>query len=247
MASAVDMINAVGTVRFVEIDPPRGQDPEEFIAYMVKAPIVVAGYGGWSRVARPRRKAITEWVGRDSMSIELEFLVDTWEDVQGEWTERNIRSLERLAGIDIQDPQPPLFRLHSKPENLMPHGYRRAPHVKWFVDTLTWDKDSVIVSTVGNRKRAGGVLVITQFVADERLTPSARRRGAGGGSRSGGGGSHAKGGRRKTYTVKPTDTLQKIAARRDVYGDPKKWKRIATENHIRDPLFLVVGRELRIP
>jgi nucleoid-associated protein YgaU len=52
---------------------------------------------------------------------------------------------------------------------------------------------------------------------------------------------------RKTYTVKQGDTLPKIAARADVYGDAGKWKAIAHANGIRDPRSLKVGRVLKIP
>jgi hypothetical protein len=234
----IDMLHATGILIFEEIDPPSGQTAEKFVAYMTKAPIPIAGYGGWSRVARPRRRALTEWVGRDSISMEFEFLIDTWEDRQGDWTEAKIRSLERMAGIGIPntDPQPPLIEVDGRPEPLIPFGKKRNPGKKWFVDTLTWDKDSFIYGSTGNRRRAGGTVVVTEFVEDERLDPIKRRRGGKG-----------KKGRRKKYRVKEGDTLSKIAARKDVYGNAKLWRRIAKANNIRDPKNLKVGRELKIP
>ena len=233
----IEMLDRLGTLELVEINPPPRQDPERFRAYVTKPVIVVAGYGGWSRVARPRRKAITEWIGRDSMSLEIEFMTDVEGEFRGDWNERNIRSLERLAGIDIQDPQPPLFKLHSSPAKLIPHNAKRAPHVNWFVDALTWDKETILTSGSGNRTRAGGVMTVTQYVADERLTPSVRRRSDRNRTKSGG--------KKKTYTVKRGQTLSDIA--KEVYGKASRWHDIAHANHIRDPKKLKVGQELKIP
>ena len=242
---AYDIQGAVGTVRLEEADPPKGQKGMRVVAYLTKAPIPVAGYGGWSRVARPRKKALTEWVGRDSLSIECQILFDTLEDAEGLFTENQIRDLESMAGLDSGDPEPPLLELHSEPPPLMPHGYHRAAHVQWFVDTLTWDADSIVVNKDGNRVRAGGTLTVTQYVEDDRLghlSPAKKAR-----SDKGKGKGKGKGGKRKTYTVKPGDTLQKIAARKDVYNDAKQWGKIAKANSIRDPKHLTVGKELKIP
>lgn len=229
-----------GTFTVTEIDPPRGRAPWEFTAYMSKAPVVTAGYGGWSRVARPRKKAITEWVGRDSASITIEFILDSLDDDDGMFTRDQERALEHLAGLDKDDPEPPLVVLTSSPEALIPHNEHHAAHVKWFVDTLSWNADAKISNRVGNPVRIAGTVVLTQYVADERLeslsSAEKRRRQAA-----------KKGGKRKTYTVRPGDTLSKIAARRDVYGDASQWPRIAKANRIRDPKNLKVGRVLKIP
>jgi hypothetical protein len=239
--ASVDMLKAIGTVIFDEIDPPKGQKPTEFQAYLTGAPIVVAGYGGWSRVSRPRKKAITEWVGRDSVSIELPFLIDTLEDNQGIFTEDTIGYLEYLAAIGKNEPSPPLFQLKTKPAPLMPHGFHRANWVKWFVEILSWERETIIVNQAGNRIRAGGTVTVTQFVQDDKLAAlsGAQKDKA----------SNPGGGRRKTYIVKKGDTLHSIAARKDVYGDAKKWKKIADANGIRDSKGLkkLIGKEIKIP
>lgn len=229
-----------GTFTVTEIDPSRGRGAWEFTAYMTKPPIVTAGYGGWSRVARPRKKAITEWVGRDSASITIEFMLDTLDEDDGMYVRTQERALEHLAGLDEDDPEPPLVRLSSVPEALIPHNEYHAGHVKWFVDTLTWSADAKISNRVGNPVRIAGTVVLTQHVADHRLeslTSAAKRRRT----------SAKKGSKRKTYTVKTGDTLGKIAARKDVYGDASGWPRIAKANGIRDPKSLKVGQVLKIP
>lgn len=49
----------------------------------------------------------------------------------------------------------------------------------------------------------------------------------------------------QTYTVKPGDTLSKIA--KEFYGDPTKYPIIAEYNGLEDPSLIVVGQVLRIP
>lgn len=229
-----------GTFTITEIDPSRGRGAWEFTAYMTKAPIITAGYGGWSRVARPRKKAITEWVGRDSASMTIEFILDALSDDDGMYVRNQERALEHMAGLDEDDPEPPLVVLSCVPDALIPHNIYHAGHVRWFVDTLTWNADAKISNRVGNPVRIAGTLVLTQYVADHRLeslSSAERRRNK----------SVSKGSRRKTYIVKQGDTLSKIAARKDVYNDASQWPRIAKANKIRDPKNLKVGQVLKIP
>lgn len=236
-----DVLSAQGVFRLTEVDPPRGESATSCVGYLTAPVIVSAGYGGWSRVARPRKKAQTEWVGRDSLSLEIEFLLDAYADNDGLFVIGQERALERLAGLDINDPEPPLCRITSRPAALIPHNFHHASQVKWFVETIAWDKGSIESNSVGNHTRIGGTFVITQFVEDERLsslTSVERRKKASGGGR---------GATRKTYTVKTGDTLSKIAARSDVYGDASKWKKIGDANGIRDPKKVRVGQVLKIP
>jgi hypothetical protein len=244
-AIAPEVLGAIGTFSLDEIGA-KGHSALSFTAYMTKAPVVVAGYGGWSRVARPHRKALTEWVGRDSVSIQIEFLVDTVDDDTpgtGVFVENQCRDLESIGGVESTDPEPPLCRLSSTPAPLMPHGYHRATHVKWFLDTLAWDADQTIYNRAGNRVRAAGTLTMTQFVEDTRLQglSASKRRKTNRGS------TKRSGSKKKTYVVKPGDTLSSIAAKKSIYGDSSKWHAIARANKIRDPRHLKVGTRLRIP
>lgn len=237
-----DSLQILGTFTVIETNTTRKR-PRFFTGLMTKSPVVVTGYGGWSRVARPRKVAITEWVGRDVLAIEIEFIIDDFASGRGVYTEAKCQILEELAGVESGDPEPPLLELHSNPDKLMPHGYARASQNKWFIESLTWDKELIRSNRAGNRVRAGGTLVVAVFSQDERLHPAAQKR------------ADAKpkltkgGSKRPYYTVLPGDTLHKIAARRDTYHDWHKWKLIATANKIRTSKQLKrkVGKVIKLP
>lgn len=232
------MVKKLGQVIFKELDPPKSRKRIKLRCWMTSAPVPVAGYGGWVKVQRPKRKSITEWLGREPLSLEIDFLIDHNDDGNGKLCELEIRDLEKLAGQEAKgEDDPPLFQLQSAPEQLMPHGFARAPHAKYFIESgPAWDKESVITNPEGRRLRIGGTITVTQFSEDSRLERLKRRKRGG---RS----------RRDFYTIKKGDTLQKIAARKDVYGDAKKWKLIAKANKIRDPKLgdKWVGKKIRIP
>jgi hypothetical protein len=237
-----DSLTFPGTFSLLEIAPNQ-RAPRVFIALMTRAPVVVNGYGGWSRVARPRDSALTEWVGRDTLSVSIDFILDDFASRRGSYVEGKCQVLEELAGVEAGNPEPPLCELHSNPDKLMPHGYARASQNKWFIDSLSWDQDLTRYNGVGNRTRAVGTVVVSVYVADERLHPAAERRKAAKKPVTKGGS------RRKNYTVLPGDTLHKIAARRDTYNDWRKWKIIAKANNIHNDKQLKrhVGKVIRLP
>jgi nucleoid-associated protein YgaU len=235
----------LGTFRLTELDPPQGHRARTFVGILTKAVVPTAGYGGWSRVARPQKGALTEWVGRDALSVEVEFLVDnfgsgdnipgTLDQDQNAEVETAAQVLDELAGVEAGDPEPPLLKVLGNPTGIIPHDYSRASQNKWFIETLSWDKDLARYNNDGNRTRCGGTMVLTVYRADDRLSRRAAR------------GKSSKGSKKKTYTVKKGDSLRKIAARKDIYGDASKWKKIATANKIRDPKHLRIGQKLKIP
>lgn len=218
-----------GTFRILEDDPPANHRPREFTALLIDAPVVTAGYAGWAKVARPRKKALTEWVGRDPASITLSFIIDNFDEGAGLYVESQCQILDELAGIEKDDPEPPLLILETDPDPLMPHGFRRAAHNRWFIESLSWDAANVRYNNAGNRVRATGTIVFTQHVQDDRIRVK------------------VKNPKITTYIVKKGDTLRKIAALPQVYGDSKQWKKIAKANGIRDPNKLRVGRRIKIP
>lgn len=226
-----------GTWTLEEIDPPPGRAAYRVFGWADGPVVVTAGYGGWSRVARPRAGALTEWVGRDALALTIDFRMGSRDRyAQGMELRERIRDLEHFGGVDIDDPEPPLFTLSSDPPALIPHSSHHASQNKWFMDSLVWTKELFDFNEAGNPIVAGGTMVVAVYTTDEALSPAhTRRKGK------------TKGGKRKTYRVKKGDTLQRIAARKDVYKDAKKWKKIATANKIRDPKHLKVDQTLKIP
>lgn len=241
-ATMPDSLKGLGTFTVIEINNLRKR-PRFFTGILTKPPVPVTGYGGWSRVARPRKVAITEWVGRDVLAIEIEFVIDDFATGRGVYVEAKCQILEELAGVESGDPEPPLLELHSNPDKLMPHGYARASQNRWFIESLTWDKENIRYNRAGNKIRAAGTIVVAVYSEDARLHPAAQKRAATKPTLTKGGS------KRPYYTVLPGDTLHKIAARRDTYNDWKKWKLIAKANHIRTSKQLKhkIGKVLKLP
>lgn len=228
-----------GQAHLHEANPKGRRKPREVALLMTSAPVVSAGYGGWSRVARPRRMALTEWVGRDALSVTFPFVVDSFATGRGLPVEDTCQILDELAGVEEGDPEPPLLELRSQPEPLMPHGYHRASHNRWFIETLAWEQDLVRYNDSGNRIRASGTIVLTVYNGDERLRAAVKKRG-----------SAERGGRRKTYVVKNKDRrFSQIAARKEIYNDGAKWRKIARANDCRDVVIpdRLKGKTIRIP
>lgn len=215
----------------------------EFQASLARAPIVVDGYGGWQKIARRKRKSLTEWIGRNPLSIKIEFVLDNFSEGAGFDVEAACRDLERMAGVDKDDPEPPLLRLWSDPAPLMPHGQHRAAHNRFFIEEgPAWDADKTVYNIEGNRLRAAGSLTVTQHVRDElvTVTPTVTRRRQAAAKKS-----PSMTAATSRYVVRRGDTLAIIAARKT--GAASNWKKIATANGIRDPKAIKVGQVLRIP
>lgn len=51
----------------------------------------------------------------------------------------------------------------------------------------------------------------------------------------------------KTYVVQQGDTLWKVAAKKEIYGDGSQYRKIATANSIANPDVVPVGQKLVIP
>jgi hypothetical protein len=198
------------------------------------APIVTEGYGGWQVISRPREVGVVEWQGRSPMAIEIPFMIDYWFDEHrypknlGELCENQIKSLERLAGIGSHK-QPPVCRVNSG--GVIPHDYSINPSIQWVIESLTWDRSVELRRENGRRLRAGGSLVIRQFLTARDILHKIK--------------ANNRARIPSTYRVRRGDTLSKIAKK--LYGDSHKWKIIADANHIRDRRHLKINQILKIP
>jgi nucleoid-associated protein YgaU len=113
----------------------------------------------------------------------------------------------------------------------------------WVVEGIEPGADVERRASDGNRVRQDFTVRLLQFNAVEVIVERSPSRQA------------ASKGDQKTaatrgvtsYVVVKDDTLPRIAARPEVYGDAGQWKKIANANGIRDPRSLRVGRRLKIP
>lgn len=235
----------IGWVRFWSADPPLLLNAQ----FAEGGPVPVWSTG-WAVVQRPRRRSITEWQGTDPLRIDLKLLIDSFQTNEGVETEASCRTLERMSGLDQNDPEPPVLIVNA--EGAIPHDYHEASHVRWVIEKLTWG-DS-LRNYYGNRIRQYVDVTIMQYIADELLeqVSVARKRNSGPSGRRNTGRLPARarnvrkpGASSKRYTVKAGDTLSKIAAAK--LGSWKRWKEIAKLNNIRDPRKLRVGQVLRLP
>lgn len=203
------------------------------------APLVIDGYGGWSVVTHPKEIGTTEWVGRNPMAIEIPFTIDNWlsrEPDPGVETEQMVRRLERLCGLGSHN-EPPICRVNG--HGVIPHDQHNAPDYHWWVvENVNWDRTMELRSGDTQRRlRCGGNIIIRQFIESDPLIRLRKKK-----KRRRGRGTAGQGPR--SYNAKKGERLTKIAA--NFYGDPKKWKRIAEANGLRD-MRVPKNMRLKIP
>lgn len=187
---------------------------------------VTGGYGGWTQVPRPRRKALTQWDGGTPYKVTFSVLFDGIFDGSGS-VEDDIAKLERLARSPAPGVAPPVVTVDAG----IPHA-----DTHWVIDDLQWDPNPDY-NAKGDRIRHECTIVLLEHVA---------------GSTDGKAQGRARAATRPTstqlaatYTVRAGDTLQSIAASQ--LGDSSRWTEIAALNAIRDPRNLTVGQQLRLP
>lgn len=185
------------------------------------APVLTAGFGGWSQIARPRRKALTQWTGGEPLELTFSILFDGIPD--GSSVEDDCLALERIAR-PADGSEPPVVRHGGG----MPH-----PELDWIVGGLAWDPAPEYAQS-GNRIRHEATVKLTEHVPADAIPTAASVAAAKAGGVGG-----------RTYIVKAGDTLSSIAASQ--LGDYKKWTVIASLNGIRDPKAITPNQRLRLP
>ncbi len=216
----------------IQVTALRGENP----------PQITGGYGGWTKVSRPRKRSLTEWDGVDQVEMLVPLLFDGFPD---DTVEFDCGRLEQLSGIVLTPVggrgEPPVLRVIGA-----------VPADRdWVVETLEWT-DPVIYHEDGFRVRQGANVTLLEYVADDRVETlgaaeqarlaalqaadaAARKAGVGG----------AVVNHPTFYTVKQGDSLSSIAARQ--LGDYRRWPEIADLNNLRDPRRVKPGQVLRLP
>lgn len=200
------------------------------------------GYGGWESKARARRRSFTIWSGVDPLSIDIPILIDYFAENDGVQCEKDIRQLEKMAGLEEHMGEPPLITFDSG--GAIPHDETDTKGKRdYVIDDIQWG--DVERNEWGNRTRQAAIVKVLQFVEDDALknvSAAQRRKGK---KKRAKRGDKKRGAKKKLYTVKSGDTLKKIA--KHELGDSKRWHEIAKLNGIRDPDHITKSQELRLP
>jgi nucleoid-associated protein YgaU len=70
------------------------------LAFGEGSPKIASGYGKWTIIERWRRRAITEWNGTEPLRLWIPITFEAWKSGKGAELERDITTLERMAGIN---------------------------------------------------------------------------------------------------------------------------------------------------
>lgn len=208
-----------------------------------EAPRITGGYGGWEKVARPRRQSLTRWIGRDPLQQTISIMFDKF--ANGESVENEIAKLETMAFPRDRGDSPPVIRIHNEDGA---EGAALHTEVPWVIDNIDWGESSR--TRKGFRTRQAATVYLLRYVPDEYAKPAPPPKK----NRN----KHGKKGRNSQsplsmpgqsspilYVVKEGDTLTSIAARE--LDDWRLWIQIADANGLRDPDFLTLGQRIRMP
>jgi LysM repeat protein len=232
----------VGFVRF------RSEDPfYEFVARLGDGSPVPTFDTGWEREKRPKKKSLTNWTGSDGLELEFPILFDHFISGDGITCEAEIRQLEKMAGNEQDEDEPPIIAFNSN--GVIPHDEHDAAQVDWVIAKLQWgDSDR---NKTGNRIRQAVTVTLWEYVEDTQLNDDSaatkNRKKKGPKNKKG---TKNRGARHKTHHVQPGETLSTIA--RDELGDASRWREIAKKNPKhgrprRDPKSVTLGETLKMP
>lgn len=188
------------------------------------SPLVIDGYGGWNVRAIPRRRGVTEWIGRNPIAVEIPFELNDLESGKGLENETYIARLGRLCGLGSSTEQPPICIVDGG--GVIPHDLKNSPDLVWVIEGVSWDRSIEVRNNAGNRVRAGGSITIRQWSQPSVLTALTLKKG-------------------KLYTVKKGESLVSIAAKQ--YGNSRLWTVIGKANGIRDPKKIKENQKIILP
>ncbi len=224
------------------------QPPLAVIGMLAQAaPVPTDGYGGWTTIARPRRKGLTQWAGINPLAVDVTLILgitpagDAW--ITGRDVGPDRATLEKMAQPPGIGGEPPLVRVIGA----IPHS-----NLNWVISGFTWDANP-LGARDGTLLRHQVTVHLLEYVRDDKqnaanaaaLARKAAQVAAAQAARQGSDGRSNQPTRAKFYVVRAGDTLSAIAAR--LLGSYKRWPEIAKLNGIRDPKTIHVGQRLRLP
>lgn len=115
------------------------------------------GYGGWDLVDRPRRLALTQWNGRNPLSMDVSILFDGYADDNS--IEEDCAKLEAMAFNDDFNP-PPIVQVTG---DAVPHQLQ-----KWVITNISWG-GMIRRQRDGERLRQEATVSIVRYVAADKL------------------------------------------------------------------------------
>jgi len=150
---------------------------------------LTGGFGGWSQIARRRRKALTQWDGGTPFELTFSLIFDGLATSTS--VEADCGKLEQLSRQPAGGGDPPIVRVAGA----VPHS-----DIDWVVSDLAWDP-APIYALSGNRLRHEVTVKLLEHVPATLVAGAASTAAA-----------TATGGS-SIYVVKQGDTLVSIAAK----------------------------------
>jgi hypothetical protein len=220
---AVPVFPSMGALGYITFESYGSTDTYKCTALLGDGtPVVKDGYAGWQSVPRARRRALTEWVGNNPLTIDIPILFNGFASNSSQ--EAAIRQLEKMAGLDEDMGQPPYVAFDSG--GVVQHDASHAGHIDWVISDIQWgDADR---RDDGHRTRQAATVTMMQVPDDDRLSLAspaqkrlAKKRRQDARKRA------QKGAKKKVYVVKAGETLETIAARtheKGGLGNAKRWR-----------------------
>lgn len=197
-------------------------------AWRTSDPILPSlGYGGHPVGARPKKKALTVWEGRQPFQMEVPLLLYNGGQVV-EGLRSAIDSMATSRSQGWVDEQPPPVKIVSN-RGRLPLPADISLDADWWIEDLRWGEE-LRRAEDGELVRLQVNVALLERIDDELFN-----------SRS----PSTSVVRAHNYTVKKGDTLHSIAARE--LGDARRWVEIARLNGIRSDGHLKAGMTLHLP
>jgi len=199
----------------------------------VLAPAANGASGGWQVVDRPKQKAILQWYDAPPLELVFTFVLDGGSGPRANSVETLCNRLVSWLYPRPGDMQPPVLSV-SGPVS------KQALLIDWVL--YTFKEVTSVRNADGERIQQSYAVTLYEYTPAtasvlKHLTPAQSAQVALTSVQSQTS--------RQIYTVRPGDTLQRIAA--NVLGNYTLAPQIAALNGIRDPHNLAVGRRLVIP